>query len=140
MFRVFLDTGVLITAFRGKPKMRESALAVLENPDYEFWYSPLLRLELILQPAHEGRSLELEFFKEYFKVAGCYGDLNRMFEIGEPDAMKHGITVLDALHVAAAHLAKCELLVTSEGPTKPMFRTKLVKVASILTPITKRPH
>jgi len=120
--------------------MRESALAVLGNPDYEFWYSPLLKLELILQPSHEGRSLELEFYNEYFRVAGCYGDLNRMFEIGAPDAMKHGITVLDALHVAAASLAKCKLLVTTEGPTKPIFRTKLVQVASILAPITKRPY
>lgn len=120
--------------------MREFALAVLENPDYDFWYSPLLKLELLLQPTREGRSLELAFYNEYFRSAECYGDLNRIFEIGAPDAMRHGITVLDALHVSAANLSKCRLLITTEGPTKPIFRTKLVEIASILTPITKRPY
>jgi hypothetical protein len=61
-----------------------------------------------------------------------------MFEIGEKDAMRHGIPVMDALHVSAANLSKCKVLVTSERPTKPLFRTKLVRVVSILTPATKQ--
>jgi predicted nucleic acid-binding protein len=134
---VFVDTGVLITAFRGQSEMREHALAVLSEPNLEFWYSPLLRLETVLQAAHHGRKLELAFYAAYFKQANCFGDLNRIFEIGQPDALKHGIPVMDALHVAAANLARCKVLFTTESPTKPLFRTKLVQVASILTPITK---
>jgi hypothetical protein len=129
---------VLITAFRGKPQMRESALAILSEPDFQFWYSPLLRLEATLQPFHHNRKLEMEFYQEYFKNAECFGDLNRIFEIGSPDAMKHGIPVMDALHIAAANLSRCKILFTTESPTKPLFRTKLVKVASILTPLSKR--
>jgi predicted nucleic acid-binding protein len=54
-----------------------------------------------------------------------------MFEIGGKEAMKHGISVIDALHVAAANLARCKVLVTTEKPTKPIFRTNLVRVVSI---------
>jgi hypothetical protein len=120
--------------------MSEAALAVLSEPDFEFWYSPLLELEVTLQAAHHKQKLELEFYREYFRNGDCFGDLNRIFEIGRPEAMKYGISVMDALHVAAANLSKCKLLFTTESPTKPMFLTKLVKVVSILTPVTKRPY
>src|SRR5437764_4993789 len=123
MYRVFLDTGVLITAFRGKPEMRQSALAILSDTDYEFWYSPLLRLELMLQPSRNKRALEIEFLQEYFTHAQCYGDLNKIFEISSPDAMRHGIPVLDALHIGAATAAKFKVLFTTEARTKPLFRT-----------------
>jgi hypothetical protein len=117
--------------------MHEYALRVLSEPDFEFWYSPLLHLEVTLQAAHLKRKLELVFYSEYFRSAGCWGDLNRIFEIGKTEAMKHGIPVIDALHVAAANLARCKLLFTTESPTKPIFRTNLVRVVSILTPVTK---
>lgn len=86
---------------------------------------------MLLEPTHHKRSLELAFYHEYFGVANCFGDLNRIFEIGEPEALKFGITVIDTLHLAAANLAKCSLFVTTEKHRKPIFRTKLVKVASI---------
>ncbi|HEY6392789.1 MAG TPA: PIN domain-containing protein, partial [Bryobacteraceae bacterium] len=130
--KVFLDSGVLIAAFRGEQGLRDCALAVLSEPNLEFWYSPLVKLEVILQPTHRRRKAELEFYEEYFSHASCWGNLDRMFEIGGREAMKHGISVVDALHVAAAHLARCSLMITTEKPTKPLFRTKLVRVASIV--------
>jgi hypothetical protein len=115
--------------------MRAPALAILSEQSFGFWYSPLLKLEAtLLATDHKGR-IELDFYEEYFRVAECYGDLNRIFEIGSPDALKHGIPVMDALHIAAANLARCEVLVTTEGPTRSTFRTSLVRVAGILTPI-----
>ena len=133
MVRVFLDAGVLIGAFKGEPDIREAAFAILECPHLEFWYSPLLNLEVTLQAIHHKQKEELSFYDEYFRNANCYGDLNRMYEIGAPEAKKHGITVVDALHVAAANLAKCPFLVTTEKPTKPIFRSDLVKVISIVS-------
>ena len=117
--------------------MRNAAQAILLNPTFEFWYSPLLKMEMLLQPTLEGRKQELAFYGEYFSRANCYGDLDRTFEIGWKDALKHGIPVIDALHVAAASLSRCSFLFTSEGPTKPMFRTKLTRVISILSPVRK---
>lgn len=130
-FRVFIDSDILIAAIRGEHYLRECALAVLSEPNLEFWYSPLLQLEATLQPAHHKRELELAFLDEYFKSANCMGNLNNIYAVAYPDAAKHGIGVLDACHVAAAHLAKCQLLVTLERPNKPMFRTDLVRVVSI---------
>jgi hypothetical protein len=43
---------------------------------------------------------------------------------------------MDALHIAAANLARCKMLVTAEKVNKPMFRTKLVPVVSITDPPT----
>jgi predicted nucleic acid-binding protein len=129
--RVFLDSGVLIAAFQGEPALRECALAILDEPLIDFWYSPLLKLEVTIQPAYQKHTLELQFYNEYFKNATCWGNLDRMFEIGGREAIRHGIALVDALHVATAHLARCAVLVTTEKPTKPMFRTELVKVVSI---------
>jgi predicted nucleic acid-binding protein len=131
MIRVFLDAGVLIAAFKGEPKIREEAFSILFCPLLDFWYSPLLKLEVTLQAIHHKQVDELRFYDEYFGLANCFGDLNRIFEVGEPDAKRHGIPVMDAMHVAAANLAKCVALVTTEKPTKPLFRTKLVRVVSI---------
>lgn len=133
MVRVFIDSGVLIAAFRGEPEIREGAFLVLSNPNLEFWYSPLVRLEVILKPTHHQRRTELEFYEEYFSHANCFGDLDRMFEIGAGEATRHGIAVVDALHVAAAYLSNCAALVTTEKPTKPIFRTSLVRVVGIST-------
>ena len=130
--RIFLDAGVLIAAFQGERQLRECALAILSQPLFEFWYNPLLRMEVTLQPAYHRHRLELAFYDAYFGNASCYGDLDRMFEIGAKESVKHGIAVVDALHVATAHLAKCAALVTTEKPTKPMCRTTLVKVVSIV--------
>ena len=60
-----------------------------------------------------------------------YGDLDRTFQIGAQDAKRHGIPVVDALHIAAANLSRCVALITAEKPTKPLFRTKLVRVVSL---------
>jgi predicted nucleic acid-binding protein len=131
MVRAFLDTGVLIGAFRGEPDVREGALALLSFPHLEFWYSPLLKLEVTLQAAYHKQSDELDFYAEYFRHATCFGQFDRMFEIGEPDAVRHGITVVDALHVAAANLSRCRVLFTTEKVTSPLFRTQLIKVVRV---------
>jgi hypothetical protein len=73
----------------------------------------------------------LAFYNEYFRSATCYGNLDRTFEIGAQEAKLHGIPVIDALHLAAANLCRCGLFVTTEKPTKSLFKTKLVPVVSI---------
>ena len=130
-YRVFLDADVLIAAFQGESQLRECALAILSEP-LDFWYSPLLCMEVMIQPTYHRHTLELAFYNEYFTNATCFGNLDGMFEIGSREALKHGIAVVDALHIATAHLAKCAVLITAEKQTKPMFRTKLVKVVTII--------
>ena len=112
--------------FRGTPEPTRQRVPFgsFPSPPSTFWHSPLLRLEVMLHPTHHRDKLEMAFHGEYFKHGNCYGDLDRVFEIGAPEAMKHGIPVMDALHIAAANLARCEILLTTESLTKPIFRTK----------------
>ena len=123
---------MLINAFRGEPDLRNPALALLSISTIKFYYGPLLKLEAILQPTLERRRDELEFYEEYFKWAHIFGNLDRVYEIAEKEALRHGIKVLDAMHVAAAHLSRCDVLITAEKPEKPIFRTKIVNVARLL--------
>ena len=51
-----------------------------------------------------------------------------MEAIAEEEARKYGLGALDALHVAAAHLLGADELVTTEGPQKPLHRSRLVHV------------
>jgi predicted nucleic acid-binding protein len=130
--RLFLDADVLIAAFRGVPELRNRALALLAQPDADFVFSPFLRLEVILKPTFHGNTIELDFYRAYLKAATCYGDLNRIFEIAEREALKHGIQVLDSLHLAAANLARCDAFITLEKPEKPLYRTSLVPVVRLI--------
>jgi predicted nucleic acid-binding protein len=129
--RVFLDADVLIAAFQGEQQLRACAQAFLSEPLFEFIYDPLLQMEVMIQPTYHRHTLEVSFYSTYFRNAACFGQLNQMFEIASREAMKHGIAVSDALHIATAHLSKCAALVTAEKSTKPMFRTRLVRVISI---------
>ncbi|MFN7999449.1 MAG: hypothetical protein U0X75_00160 [Acidobacteriota bacterium] len=47
-------------------------------------------------------------------------------------AEKYGIVGMDACHIAAAIVGAADEFYTFEKPTKPMFRTKDVKVISLL--------
>jgi predicted nucleic acid-binding protein len=129
--RIFLDADVLIAAFQGEAQLRSCAQAFLNEPLFDFIYDPLLHMEVMIQPTYHGHNLEVSFYNTYFRGATCFGQLDRMFEIGSKEAMRHGIAVADALHIATAHISKCAALVTAEKDTKPMFRTKLVRVISI---------
>jgi predicted nucleic acid-binding protein len=124
----FLDANVLISAVAGRDPHRSRALHVLENPARVFYYSPLLRLEVMLKPAFLQDEATLDIYRYFFKTATIFGDLNRIFEIGSKEALRYGIPVMDAMHLAAAHLTK-SVFVTNERPDKPLYRTRLVEIA-----------
>jgi hypothetical protein len=113
--------------------MQECADAILTEPGVDFYYSPLVRLEVMLQPTHLRRIKEISFYENIFKTAKIYGNLNHMFEIAEREALAHGITVIDAFHLAAATLSRCELFITTEKSSKPLFRSSVVKSVSLLS-------
>jgi len=129
--RTFLDSGVLIAAAVGRDRLRRRALRVIENPDRWFYYSPFVALEVLPKAVYHGNTDEAEFYRTYFREATCFGDLDRIYEIASVEAERSGMAAMDALHTAAAHLAKCEQLVATENPRKPLFRTKLVKVVGL---------
>ncbi|MBL8292164.1 MAG: PIN domain-containing protein [Bryobacterales bacterium] len=125
MRRTFLDSGVLLSAIRSAGQDREQALQLLEDPDCLFLTSPFVHLELVPKAQFHKKRLEVRFYEEYFRVAEWCRDLER---VARREAVKSGLSAMDALHVAAAYLVQADELVTTGRPEKPLFRTMLVKV------------
>lgn len=125
----FLDTDVLIAAHRGESPSKELAQGLLQDATRAFVVSPFLYLELLPKPTYFKNTAELAFFKTYFDNARIFvNDLTDMVRIGIREAEKCGLGAVDALHVAAAHIAGAEVLITLEDENHGMFRTSLVKV------------
>lgn len=126
--RTFLDSGVLITAACSRGSEREAALAVLEDPSRVFLATPLLALEVVPKATFHKQELELSFYQRYLASAAMYRGLNRIEQIARVEAARRGMAALDALHVAAAFLLKADEFITTEKPSKPIYRTTLVRV------------
>jgi predicted nucleic acid-binding protein len=129
--RTFLDSGVLIAAFKGAPQLRELALRVLEDPDRVFLTSPFVRLEVLPKAIFNAQADEKRFYEQFFARAEFAPDLTAIFEIGEKEAAQSGAGSFDSLHLAAAHLLRADEFLTTEGPRKSIHRASLVKVLCI---------
>jgi predicted nucleic acid-binding protein len=130
--KTFLDSGVLLTAWRGKDA--DAALAVMEDPGRQFYTSQLVKLELLPKPAFFKQEAEIEFYQTHFRAVKGEEPLSR--ELGEKAgelARQHGLAAVDALHLAAAIRQGADEFITAEKPGKPMFRVRGITVKSIRT-------
>ncbi len=130
--RTFLDSGVLLTAWRGRDA--EAALAVMEDPQREFCTSQMVKLELLPKPAFFKQKAEVAFYQTHFRAAK--GEEPLSLELGEKAeelARQHGLAAMDALHLAAAIRQGADEFITAERPGKPMFRVRGILVKSIHT-------
>ena len=105
MRRTFLDSGVLIAAFRGDPASREQALRILEDSNRTFVVSPFLYLELVPKAIFYKRRFEKAFYDHYFQEAQWSGNLRQIAALARAEAERAGLGAMDALHLAAAHLS-----------------------------------
>ena len=131
--KTFLDSGVLLTGWKGKD--REEAIAVMEDETREFVSSQLVRLELNPKAAFHKQSVELEFYLEHFERVRKEEPLSEA--LGEEAfklASRYGLAAADALNLAAAIRLGAQEFVTTEAPGKPMFRVREVKVTSLQRP------
>jgi hypothetical protein len=131
--RTFLDSGVLIAAFKGAPPLRERALEILEDPDRVFLTSPFVRLEMLPKAIFNKQVNETRFYEQFFARAEFVTDLMAIFNLGEEEAARSGVGSMDSLHIAAAHLLKADAFVTTERPTKSVHRSSLVKVVCLFS-------
>jgi len=128
--KTFLDSGVLLTAWRGRDA--EAALAVMEDPSRQFYTSQLIKLELLPKAAFFQQEAEIEFYQTHFREAKGVEPLSH--ELGEKAehlARQHGLAAVDALHLAAAMRQGADEFITAEKPGKPMFRVRAITVKSI---------
>jgi hypothetical protein len=65
----FLDSGVLMTAWKGAEK--ETALAVIEDTSRPLLTSELVRLELLPKPVYFKRHDEVAFYEKIFSRSQC---------------------------------------------------------------------
>ena len=130
--KTFLDTGVLIVAWRGEAARKMRALTLLNDPRRAFVCSPFVKLELLPKTIYHRNQQEQEFYNDYFQLvdewvedfAAMYGEAMRSGE-------KHGLAAMDALHIAAASLAQADEFITAERPTSPFSRVQGMKITTI---------
>ena len=130
MITTFLDSNILIGAFKGEAGVRGLAQKVLADPGRIFVASPFLSLEVL---PYSDNAAEREFMQAYFEqqVLAFRADLQQIVDIANEEAARHRIKAMDALHVAAAWLCGAKELITAEHPNSPIYRTKLVRVVQL---------
>jgi predicted nucleic acid-binding protein len=126
--RTFLDSGVLIAAFKGASELRTTALRELEDPRRLFLTSPFVRLEVLPKAIFNKQTGEARFYERFFAGAIFAKDLKAILTLAEKEAAASGVGSMDSLHIAAAHLLNADEFITTEKPRKSIHRSSLVKV------------
>lgn len=132
--RTFLDSGVLLTAWKGKIRDRDAALSVMEDATREFHTGYMVKLELLPKPMYFKQEGEVEFYRAHWERVRKEEPLTaevalEAFEL----AKRYGLAAADALNLAAAIRLDVQEFITSELPGKPLFRAKEIKVTSLHT-------
>jgi predicted nucleic acid-binding protein len=130
--KTFVDSGILIEAYRGSTSLAISALSVITDATREFVTSDFVRLEVLPKATYQGRQDEIDFYMAFFdgatlSIPTTTTLVRRAFQIAET----FGLSAVDALHVAAAERANADELVTAERPTSPLTRVTTIRVISI---------
>lgn len=132
MIKTYVDSGVLIEAYRSVSPLAALALAILTDPNRTFVTSEFVRLEVRPKPAYFGRAKEVAFYDAYFKGATRTVSVTRaLVRRAQQRAESFGLSAVDALHVAAAEIAGADELVTAERRTSPLARVSSIRVVSI---------
>lgn len=128
----FIDAGVLVTAARGVGEISEKALNVLTDSEREFASSVFIKLEVLPKAIYNRQTEEADFYETFFSAVTYWArDLEQIIQDAHNIACQYGLAAMDALHIAAALSVGASEFVTTEKPTKPMFRVTGIKVISI---------
>ena len=132
MIKTYIDSGVLIAAYRGVGDLAVRAVQILDSSDREFASSQFVKLEILPKATHGKRQAEVDFYQEFFAGVTYWSESGEtVVEIALQQASVVGLGALDALHVASAISVGADELVTTEQPTKPIHRVKDIQVISI---------
>lgn len=130
--RTFLDSGVLLTAWRGADaRLADAARRLMADEAREFLTCQNVRLELLPKPFYEKRRTEVSFYSEYFAAADVEPFSAGLGTAAFALAQKHGLAAGDALNLASAIRQRADEFITSELPGKPVFRVTGIKVISL---------
>jgi predicted nucleic acid-binding protein len=132
MTLAFIDSGVLISAARGNSLRSPQALDILAADHRIFGSSIFVKLEVLPKSICYKQTLEREFYETFFQGVGYWmNDLDRLTQDAYELASTYGLSAVDALNVAAAIILKADEFITTEKPTKPMYRVPGVKFITV---------
>jgi len=133
VIRTYIDAGVLLAAARGAGRLYKRALGeITDTKDREFVCSDYVRLEIIPKATYERQRAELKFYADFFSTVRIWLPFDiRDLKGALDEACYSGLSAMDAIHIVAAAGSGCHEIVTSEKPSKPMHRTRLITVRSI---------
>jgi predicted nucleic acid-binding protein len=130
--KTFLDSGVLLTAWRGLiSRHADSARSIMAHDGRKFFTSENVKLEVLPKPAFEKRQSEVDFYNDYFKAATIEPFSAELGDAALALAKKYGLAAGDALNLASAIRQGADEFITSELPGKPMFRVSGIKIISL---------
>lgn len=130
--RTFVDSSVLIAAWRGNLNLRIKALTVLSDAQREFISSPFVRLEVRPKAIFHKNQTETAFYDAFFMSVTKWIDPSKKLMVAaESIAEMFGLNGMDALHIAAALLSKADEFITAERPTSPFSRVQGLNIISV---------
>ena len=130
----FLDANVLITIYRGEPTIAAAALNVITDSEREFVGSDFLKLEVLPKPVHYKLTFQQKFYEQYFAAVKTWvRPSQKLFKEAYVEACENGLSAFDALHVVTAAASGAVELITTEKPSKPIYRTRRVSVRYLLS-------
>jgi predicted nucleic acid-binding protein len=107
-------------------------MEILDDPDCAFASSAFVRLEILPKPIFNKHPLEVEFYEAFFETVSAWAESNEsMADLAYAEAVKAGLSAVDALHIAAALSVGAQELVTTEKPGKPIHRATSIPVRTI---------
>jgi predicted nucleic acid-binding protein len=128
----FVDASVLIAAARGTDEIARRAMEILDDPTRAFASSASVRLEVLPKAVFNRRRAETDFYRAYFaKVATWAQPIERLVRNAYRDAIRSGLSAIDALHISAARLVNASELVTAERAESPLCRAQSIRVRTI---------
>ena len=81
MRATFVDSGVIIAAGSGTSEEFDAAWAILTDSNRELWTSPFVEMEVAPHAERRGMLRELTVYREFFKSARVYNDLEEIVKV-----------------------------------------------------------
>lgn len=130
--KTFIDSDVLIYAFRGEAELCRKAMEILDDPEREFIVSDYLKLEILPKPIFHQFHEEVEFMQTFLDSASFHvSATSSITDKAIALACRYNLSPLDALHAGTAIESNADVLVTGEKPENPLCQVQEIKVISL---------
>ena len=105
-------------------------MQLIEDKTRTLLTSVFVRLEAYPKAAFNPYPIQRAFLSEFFSDPDVewVADVNTIVKLAVSEADRHGLSAMDALHVAAALLLGADEFITTEKPGKPIYRVNGLRV------------